>query len=58
MSSEECRQRAIQYARAARAAKSKKQRDIIFSMARSLETLAEQADRLEHQKELDARKSE
>jgi hypothetical protein len=41
----------------ARAAKSKKQQDIIFSMARSWETLAAQAERLERQKAADARKA-
>ena len=52
----ECRERVIECARLARGAKTKKQRDIIFSMARSWETLAEQADRLERQKALDAKK--
>jgi hypothetical protein len=53
----ECRLRISQCAQSARAAKTKKQRDIIFSMARSWETLAQQADRLERQKAIDARKS-
>jgi hypothetical protein len=53
----ECRLRISQCAQLARAAKTKKQRDIIFSMARSWETLAQQADRLERQKAIDARKS-
>jgi hypothetical protein len=57
ISAEECRLRMMQCAQTARAAKTKKQRDIIFSMARSWETLAEQADRLERQKAIDARKS-
>ena len=56
ISATECREHVIECARLARAAKTKKQRDIIFSMARSWETLAEQADRLERQKALDARK--
>jgi hypothetical protein len=53
----ECRQRIVQCVQAARAAQTKKQRDIIFSMARSWQTLAQQADRLERQKAIDARKS-
>jgi hypothetical protein len=57
ISAAECRLRIIQCAQAARTAKTKKQRDIIFSMARSWETLAQQADRLERQKAIDARKS-
>jgi hypothetical protein len=57
ISAAECRLCAMQCAQSARAAKTKKQRDIIFSMARSWETLAEQADRLERQKAIDARKS-
>jgi hypothetical protein len=46
----------IESARLARAAKTKKQRDIIFAMTRSWETLAEQAERLEKQKALDLRR--
>jgi hypothetical protein len=53
----ECRLRMSQCVQSARVAKTKKQRDIIFSMARSWETLAQQADRLERQKAIDARKS-
>jgi hypothetical protein len=53
----ECRLRMSQCAQSARSAKTKKQRDIIFSMARSWETLAQQADRLERQKAIDGRKS-
>jgi hypothetical protein len=41
----------------AQAAKTKKQQDIIFAMARSWETLAAQAERLERQKAVEARKA-
>jgi hypothetical protein len=57
LSAAECRRHVIECARLARAAKTKKQQDIIFSMARSWETLAEQAERLEGQKALDGGKS-
>jgi hypothetical protein len=57
LSAAECRRHVVECARLARAAKSKKQQDIIFSMARSWETLAAQAERLERQKAADARKA-
>jgi hypothetical protein len=57
ISAAECRLRVIQCAQLARAAKTQKQRDIIFSMARTWETLAVQAERLERRRAIDARKS-
>jgi hypothetical protein len=47
--SDQCAKQGIECAHQARAASSKKQRDMLFALARSWDTLARQAARLETQ---------
>ncbi len=50
----QCRKNASECARLARDAHTGTQRDILFDMARTWETMAKQAERLDRQKQTDA----
>ena len=49
----QCRENAAECANLARDAHARKQRDILFDMARTWETMAKQAERLDRQKQSD-----
>jgi len=50
----QCRSNTAECASLARDALTRKQRDILFDIARTWETMAKQADRLDRQKQSDA----
>ena len=55
VNAEECRRNAAECRELARTAPTSKQRNIVFDMARTWETMAQHADRLGQQKEADTK---